>query len=428
MSRLGDRPPPGPFRPEFWRSPLRGPWLTSLLGSLLLPLLIIVGVTGFASHAAYMPQLGSNAIVPRDGSLDFLLPDWPTNPAWLYAVNQGLHVTVGIAAVALLLAKLWSVLPKLFTWPPVRSPAQALERLALLLLVGGALFEFATGILNIQIYYPFRFNFVVAHFYGAWVFLGALALHVAVKLPVIRRSYRARRGLAPLRQSLAATRPEPRAPRGDSLAPADPAAPTLSRRGLLGAIGAGMGVLVVSVAGQSIGGPLRATAFLAPRRNDAGDGPNDFQINKTAESARVTAAMTGAAWRLRLDGARRVELDRRQLLALPQHTADLPIACVEGWSTTQQWTGVRLSDLARMAGASPSDTALVRSLQPRGVLNRATLSADQVAHPDSLLALRVNGVDLSMDHGFPARIIVPALPGVHNTKWVASLTFGAANA
>ena len=31
--------------------------------------------------------------------------------------------------------------------------------------------------------------------------------------------------------------------------------------------------------------------------------------------------------------------------------------------------------------------------------------------------------DLSLDHGFPARIIVPALPGVHNTKWVASIDF-----
>ena len=428
MTRLGDRPPPGPFRPQFWRSPLRGPWLTSLLGSLLLPLLVIVGVTGFASHAAYMPQLGDNAIVPRDGSLDFLLPDWPTSPTWLYAVNQGLHVTVGIAAVALLLAKLWSVLPRLFVWPPARSPAQALERLALLLLVGGALFEFATGIVNIQIYYPFRFNFVVAHFYGAWVFLAALALHVAVKAPVIRRSYRARRGLAPLRQSLAETRPEPRAPRGDSLAPAAPAAATLSRRGLLGLVGAGMGVLFVSVAGQVIGGPLRATAFLAPRRNDAGDGPNDFLVNKTAESARVTPGMTGGAWRLRIEGARGMELDRGQLLGLPQHTAALPIACVEGWSTTQEWTGVRLSDLARMAGAAPTDVVLVQSLQPRGALNRATLSADQVADPDSLLALRVNGVDLSLDHGFPARIIVPALPGVHNTKWVASLTFGASDA
>jgi DMSO/TMAO reductase YedYZ molybdopterin-dependent catalytic subunit len=35
----------------------------------------------------------------------------------------------------------------------------------------------------------------------------------------------------------------------------------------------------------------------------------------------------------------------------------------------------------------------------------------------------VNGEDLSLDHGFSARIIVPALPGVHNTKWVSKLAF-----
>ena len=44
--------------------------------------------------------------------------------------------------------------------------------------------------------------------------------------------------------------------------------------------------------------------------------------------------------------------------------------------------------------------------------------ARQIAADDSLLALKVNGEDLSPDHGYPARVIVPALPGVHNTKWV----------
>jgi DMSO/TMAO reductase YedYZ molybdopterin-dependent catalytic subunit len=40
-----------------------------------------------------------------------------------------------------------------------------------------------------------------------------------------------------------------------------------------------------------------------------------------------------------------------------------------------------------------------------------------------MLALRVNGADLSRDHGYPARTIVPAAPGVHNTKWVNKITF-----
>ena len=56
---------------------------------------------------------------------------------------------------------------------------------------------------------------------------------------------------------------------------------------------------------------------------------------------------------------------------MDQHTARLPIACVEGWTTTQEWTGVRLADLARMAGAAGAASALVRSLQPRGRARRA---------------------------------------------------------
>ena len=67
--------------------------------------------------------------------------------------------------------------------------------------------------------------------------------------------------------------------------------------------------------------------------------------------------------------------------------------------------------------------ARVASLERGGAFSRATLQANQVGDPDSLLALQVNGADLSLDHGFPARVIVPALPGVHNTKWVASLDF-----
>jgi DMSO/TMAO reductase YedYZ molybdopterin-dependent catalytic subunit len=119
-----------------------------------------------------------------------------------------------------------------------------------------------------------------------------------------------------------------------------------------------------------------------------------------------------------------VVLRRADLLAMEQHTASLPIACVEGWSTEDQdWSGVRLRDLARLAGVTRPATVLVRSLQRGGAFSQAALSAEQIMDPDSLLALRVNGADLSPDHGYPARVIVPANPGVHNTKWVASLTF-----
>ena len=416
-------PPPGPFRPGVFRSPLRGPWLTSLLGSLLLVAMILVAVTGLLSHAAYQPDLGFNAIVPKGADAPLLNIGWPTHPSWLYAVTQGTHVTLGILAVPLLLAKLWSVIPRLFAWPPVASAAQAVERLSLLLLVGGALFQFATGIVNAQVYYPFKFGFVTAHYYGAWVFMAALALHVLVKLPTIRRAYRERGVLKPLRASLEQTRPEPYEP--DGLVSEQPAEPTLSRRGLFGVVGAMTAGLFVVTAGQSIGGPLRGAALLAPRGRVRGSGPNDFEVNKTAATAKITPQMTGSGYRLKLQGRRTVELSRAQLLALPQHTEHLPIACVEGWSTTQAWTGVRLRDLAALAGVPASTQLHVGSLQKAGALRQATLESRQVADERSLLALKVNGADLSPDHGYPARVIVPALPGVHCTKWVAILDFRA---
>ena len=101
----------------------------------------------------------------------------------------------------------------------------------------------------------------------------------------------------------------------------------------------------------------------------------------------------------------------------------LTLGCVEGWSTRQTWTGVPLAELARRAGVAEPGELLVESLQPKGILRQATLSGGQVADERSLLALRVGGADLSLDHGYPARIIVPGLPGVHNTKWVGTLTF-----
>ena len=197
----------------------------------------------------------------------------------------------------------------------------------------------------------------------------------------------------------------------------------MSRRGLLGAL-AGTSATVVGLSvGQTLDGPLRGTALLAPRGYTSGTDPNDFAINKTAAAAGIDPAGTGPPWRLQLTGARSVALSRAELLELPQHTYRLPISCVEGWSTEQSWTGVRLIDLARLAGVEDPELVSVGSLQPTGPFGSASLSARQVADERSLLALRVNGADLSLDHGFPARIIVPAAPGVHCTKWVAMMRF-----
>ncbi|MDQ6850509.1 MAG: molybdopterin-dependent oxidoreductase [Actinomycetota bacterium] len=418
---MEQHPPPGLSRLSAFRSPLRGPWLTSIFGAILLAALPIVIITGLLDYIAYGPRLGQ-AMPAHVGWLHLPFFDWPTRPSWLFRLTEGLHVGLGLIIIPVVFAKLWSVAPRLFTWPPARSLAQVVERISLLMLVGGILFEIATGVLNIQYDYIFGFSFYTAHYYGAWVFIAGFVVHVGIKLPVMIRGLRSRSLRAVLRTSRADTVPEP--PDEDGLVATDPAPATISRRGALGLVGGGSLLVAVLTAGQTLDGFTRPFAFLLPRGRSYGDGPTDFQVNRSAAAAAITAADSGTGWRLTLHGGPRpIIVTRAVLLAMPQHTVDLPIACVEGWSTTQTWTGVRLRDLAALAGVPAPKTAMVRSLEKRGSFNHAALQENQVANGDSLLALHVNGTDLSLDHGFPARIIVPAIPGVHNTKWVRAIEF-----
>ncbi|MFG3718663.1 molybdopterin-dependent oxidoreductase [Streptomyces massasporeus] len=406
------RDPRLPTSPGFWRSPLRGPWFTSVLGLVLLAGITVLFVTGLLSYAAYNPNLSPvNDKTPDKGILGFYLFAWPTNPHWLYRLNQGVHVTLGITLIPVLLAKLWSVVPRLFTLPPARSLAHALERVSLLLLVGGGLFEFVTGVLNVQLDYVFPGSFYPLHFYGAWVFFAAFVAHALLKTPTALRNLRRMRE------------------EKDDLVSPRPAEPTVSRRGALWFVGGGSLLLFATTVGQNFGGVLRRSALLAPHGGgEPGSGPNGFQINKTAAYAGIDTAETAEeTWRLVVTGRTgTIRLSRAQLAELPLHSSALPIACVEGWSTPDQWwRGVRLRDLAALVGYEddPPDV-FVESLQRRGAFRKAALRANQVADPRSLLALYVNGEELSPDHGHPARIIVPAAPGVLNTKWVARMTFG----
>ena len=306
---------------------------------------------------------------------------WPSSPVWLYRVTQGLHVISGVAAIPLLLAKLWSVYPKLFERPLVRSALHALERGSILVLSGAAFFELVTGIFNVAQNYLWGFYFPTAHYAVAWIAIGSILVHVAVKLPVIRR------GLAP--RSVDA-----------------------ERRRFLRTTWLATGVAVVATAGVTV--PLlRKVSVLAWRS------AVDLPVNRTATAAGIEVP---ADWRLEVvagDTVRRFSL--ADLNALPQATEELPISCVEGWSAVAVWGGVRVADLLRECGVSPGADLRVRSLEQGGIYSTSTLPGSHTGDRRTLLALRVADAPLSPDHGYPCRVIAPSRPGVQQTKWVTRL-------
>jgi DMSO/TMAO reductase YedYZ molybdopterin-dependent catalytic subunit len=142
-----------------------------------------------------------------------------------------------------------------------------------------------------------------------------------------------------------------------------------------------------------------------------------FPVNRTAHAARVVEVAQDPGFRLVVDGnvQRTLSLSSDDLLAMPQHEATLPISCVEGWSTSQRWRGVRMRDLLDLVGAEPDAEVVVRSLEA----NRSSRLNRSHAHDvDTLLALAVNGETLDLDHGYPVRLIGPNRPGTMQTKWV----------
>ncbi len=201
---------------------------------------------------------------------------WPSRPAWLYRVTQGVHVATGIASIPLLLAKLWVVYPRFWTWPPFRSAGHLVERITLLPLVGGSLFMLFTGIGSISRLRPWDFSFPAAHYSAAWITIGALVAHVGAKLHVAARALA--RGVV---------EPSLRRLRRDDAA-----------CGFLGAAAAAAGAVTVATVGQTVR-PLAAVSVLAPR--DPRVGPQGVPVNRTARSAGVTEASTDA----RLPPARR---------------------------------------------------------------------------------------------------------------------------
>jgi DMSO/TMAO reductase YedYZ molybdopterin-dependent catalytic subunit len=160
-------------------------------------------------------------------------------------------------------------------------------------------------------------------------------------------------------------------------------------------------------------------SVFAPR---SGQGPQDLPINRTANAAGAARTAVDPAFVLEVAvGGKVVRLSRQQLQALPQRTHTLPIACVEGWSRSAEWTGVSVRDLVAMLDAPASSVVVVRSMQTHGAFGSSRLPADFVADPRTLLALELNGETLSLDHGYPCRIISPNRPGVFQTKWVRRL-------
>jgi hypothetical protein len=322
--------------------------------------------------------------------------------------------------------------------------------------VGGGVFMVFSGVANIAQWYPWPFAFTASHFWMAWVTMGALVAHAGAKWVITRRTFTRPSRRPPLADadpvlgtsaeiaphvvpegdtSAASTPAAAATVRGGDLDPHDPGLPEsptpaggggptrpagLSRRGFLGTVAGASGLLTLVTVGQTFP-PLRRLAVLAPR--DPTVGPQGYPVNRGAENAGVMDAARAADYRLTVTGrvSTPLSLSLDDLGAFPTQEAHLPIACVEGWSYSARWRGVRVADLLAAAGAEANRTVRLESLEANGAYRTSTLNSRQAAATDTLLATHLDGQPLALDHGYPCRLIAPNRAGVLQTKWVGSV-------
>jgi DMSO/TMAO reductase YedYZ molybdopterin-dependent catalytic subunit len=153
--------------------------------------------------------------------------------------------------------------------------------------------------------------------------------------------------------------------------------------------------------------------------------PDDFY---RIDTALVVPQVPTSDWRLRVHGMveNPFELTFDELLALPMVEAMLTLTCVSNevggdLVGNQRWLGHPLHELLARAVPRP-DADMVLSTSADGWTAGTPLDVLTDPARNSLLAVGMGGAPLPLEHGFPARMVVPGLYGyVSATKWVVDL-------
>jgi DMSO/TMAO reductase YedYZ molybdopterin-dependent catalytic subunit len=128
-------------------------------------------------------------------------------------------------------------------------------------------------------------------------------------------------------------------------------------------------------------------------------------------------------WRFRLSGlvARAVEWNWAEFQELPRVRVFADFHCVTRWSRLGNlWEGVGTRELLERAGGPLPGArfALVHGYDSGWTTN---IPLDDLLAEDALVAFSHDGEPLTLEHGGPARLIVPRLYAWKSAKWVAGI-------
>ena len=169
-------------------------------------------------------------------------------------------------------------------------------------------------------------------------------------------------------------------------------------------------------------GLFRHTSMDMPssRWRNAGSALPSYYVSDTVP---VWDPAVSGAWTLEVSGLVRnpLKLTMDMLQRLPRITQRVNHYCVEGWTAVESWTGCRMSDLARAAGALPD--ARYVDIQSFDNGYHESWDMESAMHPQTLVCYGLDGQILQPAHGAPARLFSPVKLGYKNTKYLTRIVF-----
>lgn len=128
-----------------------------------------------------------------------------------------------------------------------------------------------------------------------------------------------------------------------------------------------------------------------------------------------------AEWRLPIGGlvARPTALSLADLKSMPSRSQITLQACEEGWSFIAEWTGAALSSVLELAGTAPHARYVFFFSYDDWF---ESIDMADALHPQTLIAYGMNGKELPLEHGAPARLKLPRQLGYKNLKYLSRIT------
>jgi DMSO/TMAO reductase YedYZ molybdopterin-dependent catalytic subunit len=128
-------------------------------------------------------------------------------------------------------------------------------------------------------------------------------------------------------------------------------------------------------------------------------------------------------WTLEIGGMvdRPLKLTLQNLLDMPRTHHRVNHYCVEGWTAVEQWSGVRVRDLAKLAGVHRGADYVDFESFDSGY--HESWDIESALHPQTVVAYGLDGRMLSPAYGAPARVYSPTKLGYKNTKYLTRVMF-----